>query len=108
MAEHKGETVVDLPSLGGFAFFIRRSVWDQVGGFDKNLPDYGNETDFCRRVKESGLRDLMSGQRRRTIHHLGGESYGKTLGFKAINERCLKADSYIQKKWDNKLHAEKS
>ncbi len=98
--EHEKDKLVDLDFLGGFAFFVRKSLWDQVGGFDKNLPDYGNESDFCRRVKESGLRIVWS--KGAYIHHLGGESYGRTLGFKAINERSLKAESYIQKKWDGK------
>lgn len=106
VAGHHKEPLVDLPSLGGFAFFVRRSVWDQVGGFDENLPDYGNETDFCRRIKESGLRIVWS--KAAYIHHLGGESYGRTLGFSTINQRCLRADSYIQKKWDSKMPVERS
>ena len=105
VAEHESEPVVDLPSLGGFAFFVRRSVWDQIGGFDRNLPDYGNETDFCRRAKESGLRIVWS--KGTYIHHLGGESYGRILGFSAINKRCLEAQSYIDRKWDDKMHVER-
>lgn len=104
IAEHGKEELTDLEFLGGFAFFVRKSLWDEVGGFDKNLPDYGNESDFCRRVRESGLRIVWS--KGAYIHHLGGESYGRTLGFKAINERSLKAESYIQKKWDKKVPAE--
>jgi GT2 family glycosyltransferase len=106
VAKYREELVVDLPFLGGFAFFVRRSIWDQFGGFDRNLPDYGNEIDFCRRVKESGLRIVWS--KAAYIHHLGSESYGRILGFSAINQRCLQADSYIQKKWDNKMPVERS
>jgi GT2 family glycosyltransferase len=104
VTEHEKDDLVDLPFLGGFAFFVRKTLWDDIGGFDKNLPDYGNESDFCRRVKESGLRIVWS--KGAYIHHLGGESYGRTLGFKAINERSLKAESYIQNKWDKKVPAQ--
>ena len=53
VAKHQHEPIVDLPVAGGFAFFMRRDVWDQLGGFDKNLTDYGNETELCRRLKRS-------------------------------------------------------
>jgi GT2 family glycosyltransferase len=97
--------VVDLPSLGGFAFFVRRTVWDQVGGFDKNLPDYGNETEFCWRLKKAGLRSVWS--KGAYIHHFGSESYGRTLGFGTISSRCIEAESYIREKWVNKMPVEK-
>jgi GT2 family glycosyltransferase len=84
---------------------VRKSIWEQFGGFDKNLPDYGNESDFCRRVKDAGFRIVWS--KAAYIHHLGGESYGRTLGRKAIDERCLQADSYIQKKWENQIKTQR-
>jgi GT2 family glycosyltransferase len=94
VARHQQEPVVDLPWAGGFAFFVRRAVWDQMGGFDKNLPDYGNELEFCRRLKQCGLRVVWS--KASYIHHLGAASYGRVLGFAAISERRQQADSYIQ------------
>ena len=97
VASHRAEPLVDLPYAGGFAFFVRRAVWDEIGGFDKNLPDYGNEMEFCRRVRHSGYRIVWS--RDSYIHHLGGKSYGRTLGFAGIEDRCQRADSYIQGKW---------
>ena len=93
---HHADPIVDLPVAGGFAFFVRRSIWDQMKGFDKNLADYGNETELCRRLLREGYRIAWS--RASYIHHLGSESYGKTLGIKTIRERCLEADSYIDKK----------
>jgi len=96
VAKHRQAPVVDLPLIGGFAFFVRRTVWDELGGFDKNLHDYGNEKEFCRRLVQGGLRVVWT--KASYIHHLGSESYGKTLGSAAIRERCLEADSYIEKK----------
>jgi GT2 family glycosyltransferase len=93
VASHWQKPVVDLPMVGGFAFFVRRTVWDELHGFDKNLPDYGNETEFCRRVTKSGLRIVWS--KAGYIHHLGGESYGRTLGCLEITKRCIDSQDYI-------------
>lgn len=95
VARHRQEPVVDLPMVGGFAFFVRRTVWDELRGFDPNLPDYGNETEFCRRVIKSGLRIVWS--KAGYIHHLGSESYGRTLGAREITKRCVESREYITK-----------
>ena len=44
----------DQPEISGFAFFIRREVWENFGGFDEKLPDYGNESELCIRLLKSG------------------------------------------------------
>jgi len=95
-ARHQFEPFMDLPMVGGFAFFVRRAVWDQLGGFDTNLPDYGNETEFCQRVTRAGQRIVWA--KGSYIHHLGSASYGRTLGFREIQRRCLEARDYIQEK----------
>jgi GT2 family glycosyltransferase len=97
---HSGHPVVDLPMVGGFAFFVRRSVWDKLGGFDQSLPDYGNESEFCRRVCQVGLRIVWT--KASYVHHLGNESYGRTLGLAEISKRCLAADAYMLEKRLNK------
>ena len=96
VARQKNKPVVDVPFVGGFAFFVRRSVWDVLDGFDKNLPDYGNEMEFCKRVIRSGLRITWS--KSSYIHHLGNESYGISIGLDSIQERSLRALSYTRKK----------
>ena len=94
VARHQREPVVDLPMVGGFAFFVRRSVWDKLGGFDKSLPDYGNETEFCYRLRRAGFRIIWT--RGSYIHHLASESYGRTLGLDEIRRRCEAATAYIR------------
>jgi hypothetical protein len=96
VARQKKQPLVDVPFVGGFAFFVRRSVWDELDGFDKNLPDYGNEMEFCQRVKRVGLR--IAWTKGSYIHHLGNESYGKSIGQDEIKERSLQALAYTQKK----------
>ena len=95
-ARQKDRSLVDLPFVGGFAFFVRRSAWDALDGFDKNLPDYGNEIEFCQRVKRAGLGIVWS--KHSYIHHLGNESYGKSVGLDQIKKRSVQATLYVQKK----------
>lgn len=88
--------MTDLMWIAGNAFFIRRSLWEEVGGFDRNLPDYGNEIELCGRVAERGYRSVWV--RNCYIHHFGRQSYGEALGNKGIHERIRAAEIYIAKK----------
>lgn len=96
VSKHSHSSVLEVPMVGGFAFFVRRSVWDMLGGFDQKLPDYGNESEFCRRVYKSNLRVVWT--KESYIHHLGSESYGRTLGREKINMLCSAAKSYMDSK----------
>jgi len=93
VARHRLEPIVDLEFVGGFAFFIRRTIWNELNGFDKSLPDYGNESELCRRVVKIGLRIAWS--KAAYIHHFGSESYGRTIGAAGIRRRSLGATDYI-------------
>jgi len=84
---------VDQPEVMGFAFFIRRNLWDQLGGFDQNLPDYGNETELCKRLLRSGYRVVWTPNS--YIHHFGQSSYGRK-GQEEISRRRLAAQAYIR------------
>ena len=77
---------IDLPDVGGFAFFIRRSIWEEFGGFNSLLPDYGNETELCMRLSERGYRLVWT--RNSYIHHFGRRTYGKILNQQQIQDRC--------------------
>ena len=50
--QHDGTRVVLAVSSAGM--LIRRDVWDQVGGFDPNLPLFRDDIDFCWRVHAAG------------------------------------------------------
>lgn len=88
---------IDLPDVAGFALFIRRDVWEQCGGFDPALPDYGNEVELCKRVSKQGRRIIWT--RNSYIHHLGNQSYSKALfGRKEIRLRSKQAQRHIDLK----------
>lgn len=86
---------VDLPMISGFALFIRRSVWTEFGGFDPGLPDYGNESELCKRLSQSGFRIVWT--RNSYIHHFGQGSYGRLMKQAMIEERRLAARDYIKR-----------
>ncbi len=41
-------------AISSAGMLIRRDVWDQVGGFDPNLPLFRDDIDFCWRVHAAG------------------------------------------------------
>jgi GT2 family glycosyltransferase len=88
--------VADLSWASGFAIFIRLSVWKQLGGFDRNLPDYGNEKELCNRVATMGYRRVWV--RNAYIHHLGGQSYCESIGENGIIARKVATSIYIEEK----------
>src|SRR5579863_565870 len=81
--------VVDMPWVSGFAFFIRRELWQDLGGFDPNLPDYGNEVELCKRIKVKGRRIVWV--RNSYIHHFGQQSYQSRVGLEGIHARIRAA-----------------
>jgi len=40
--------------INGSAMFVRRAVYDQIGGFDEAFFMYSEELDWCRRAKNAG------------------------------------------------------
>lgn len=86
----------DVPWISGFALFIRRSLWEELGGFDRKLPDYGNEIELCKRVRDLGYRTVWV--RNSYIHHLGRQSYARQIGQSAIDSRIAAAYQYILRK----------
>ncbi len=41
-------------AISSAGMLVRRDVWDQVGGFDRNLPLFRDDIDFCWRVRAAG------------------------------------------------------
>ena len=75
LERRSGPDTMDLDEINGFAFFIRRDIWTQIGGFDKALTDYGNESELCVRLRRGGHRLVWA--RSAYIHHFGGQSYAQ-------------------------------
>jgi hypothetical protein len=50
----------------GTAFMIKKSLFDKLGGFDKNFFLYFEESDLCKRIKEAGYKLFILPQARLT------------------------------------------
>jgi GT2 family glycosyltransferase len=95
---HRASPLVDLDCAGGFAFFIRREVWENSGGFDKSLANYGNETELCTRLKGEGLRVVWT--RASYVHHFGEASFLQRFSAKELHSQRVAATRYIGTKHD--------
>jgi N-acetylglucosaminyl-diphospho-decaprenol L-rhamnosyltransferase len=62
--------------VSGAAMLIRRSAFDQVGGFDEAFWLYGEELDLCTRLREAGWTVLASPELE--VLHVGGVSTGRS------------------------------
>jgi len=90
---------VDLPAVDGFAFFIRRTIWEEVGGFDPRLLDYGNETELCKRLSKRGFRIIWT--QNSYIHHFGEATYSRFMSTNEILQKRITARDYIKSVHNN-------
>ena len=86
--------LVDLPLICGFAFFIKKSVFNSAGKFDQNLSCYGNEKELLIRIRYAGYRTVWV--KNSFILHLGKMSYSNS-GVD-VPRAQVDADRYIIKK----------
>ena len=56
MADWDHETAADVDWVAGTHLVVRRSAWDQVGGFDEGFFMYLEDVDLCWRLKAAGWR----------------------------------------------------
>jgi GT2 family glycosyltransferase len=94
-ASGRKRPLVDLEKASGCAFFIRKDVWEQMGGFDPNLPDFANESELCMRLRARRYRIVWA--QASYIHHFGLQSYGR-FGREAIEAKRQAAWRYIKQK----------
>lgn len=64
----------------GAAFFIRKSCWDQAGGFDADFFAHMEEIDLCWRLKHLGYR--ISYCPDSVVYHVGGGTLSKSNPWK--------------------------
>ena len=77
---------IDVNWLEASAMFIRRQLFEDVGGFDWLFDLYYEDNELCRRVRLAGYRQVVVPFAR--YHHYGGS----TLGGRASVERKVRCD----------------
>ncbi|MBI4670610.1 MAG: glycosyltransferase family 2 protein [Chloroflexi bacterium] len=66
-------TTQDVDWVVGAAMFVRRAVYEQIGGFDERFFMYSEELDWCYRAKQAGWR-VVYFPNARVLHHEGKSS----------------------------------
>ena len=55
-----GDAIRDCAAVTGACMMVRRSVFDEVGGFDETMRVAFNDVDFCLRVSKAGYRIIYT------------------------------------------------
>lgn len=84
----------DVDWLNGACLLTRRSVLEQIGGFDPRFFMYSEELDWCRRVRDGGWRIVYSPSAE--VIHREGKSSEQNLARRARNFHESKA-RYFEK-----------
>jgi GT2 family glycosyltransferase len=85
--QHDG--VRDVMAVSSAGMLVREDVWEELGGFDPNLPLYRDDLDLCWRVHRAGGRVLIATDA--VLHHREASAHGRRE-VRDANERPHRAD----------------
>ena len=88
------------PELLYSFMLVRKTVFDDVGGFDENLPNNFNDVDFCLRLRERGWQIVWTPYA--DLIHQESASRGRDSG-SAERAQLLRDMAYMQEKWGEHL-----
>ena len=99
MAEYNYVKEVDY--ISGASIIIRKSIWNEIGGFDKRFsPAYYEDTDFGFEVRKHGYKVMY--QPLSVVVHLEGISNGKDLHY-GLKKYQIKNQKKFIEKWKEEL-----
>lgn len=81
-----GRCTRTVSAVTGACLMVKRTLWDEVGGFDERLRVMYNDIDFCLRLSERGYRNVYTPLAELLHHH--SASRGRRLVF-AEDERVF-------------------
>lgn len=79
---------VEQPS--GACFMVKRTTWNDCGGFDDRFFLWYEDVDLAHRLRDAGKTGLIVGGAR--VEHIGGESFGR---LDAVEKQNLRLDSLL-------------
>jgi GT2 family glycosyltransferase len=93
--DHGEEREVDW--ITGACMVVRRAVFEETGGFDPAMFLYGEEVEWCHRIRARGWGVLFSpvGE----VRHLGHASADQLLGEQGRIDQCLMAADRLMRRW---------
>jgi GT2 family glycosyltransferase len=96
----RGIIACQFSAVTGACMVLRRSVFEEVGGFDESLPVAYNDLDLCLRIREAGYA-VMFEPNARLIHHESASRGSDASGDKRAR---LEQDSIkIRARWQHRL-----
>ena len=76
------DEVAEVKAVSGSCMFIRREVYQQIGGLDEQFFAYQEDSDYCLRARQSGWKVMYVPLS--SIVHYGGEGGSKTHPYYSI------------------------
>jgi hypothetical protein len=93
--DHAAEREADW--LVGACLLVRREAYARAGGFDPAIFLYGEEEEWCERIRRAGLRVVFRPDAR--VLHVGHASARELLGDEGRVRRCLAAaDRHVRRR----------
>jgi N-acetylglucosaminyl-diphospho-decaprenol L-rhamnosyltransferase len=86
----------DVEWVAGTCFVVRRTAWDQVGGFDEDFFMYMEDVDLCRRLAGAGWR-LRYVPEATVVHEIGRSSDQTPYRMIVAHHRSIYR--YVDKTW---------
>lgn len=90
--------------VSGASIMIRRSLWEDIGGFDLRLsPAYYEDTDLAFEVRRRGYKVVY--QPKSLVVHMEGVSHGTNIG-QGVKAKQVENRAKFREKWRDILNAE--
>lgn len=83
------KTEKEIPALCGACFLVRKSVFQNINGFDERFFMYFEEADICKRINEAGFKVLYY-PKAAVVHLVGKSSNNKVVIKKRFEESRYK------------------
>jgi len=76
------DEIAEVKAVSGSCMFIKREVYEQIGGLDEQFFAYQEDSDYCKRARQAGWKVMYVPTS--SIIHYGGEGGSKTQPYYAI------------------------
>jgi glycosyltransferase involved in cell wall biosynthesis len=90
--------------VSGACLLIRKSLWQELGGFDQRyVPAYYEDTDLCFSARSAGFKVVYQPTAR--VYHFEGISHGTDLGAGVKKHQAINQEKFLEK-WRATLQSE--
>lgn len=94
--------VQNYSAVTGSCLMVRKSVWEEVGGFEEKLPLNYNDVDFCLKIRKAGK--LIVWTPYAELYH---NEFGTRGRYKSAEEsiKAKEEIAYFKNKWEKELES---